>query len=310
METSIHPGAPLERARAQAGISYEDLWLAYIGLGGLSSLFDLENFLAGTGSPAPVDCDLVSHAIDELWAPIGLRGEPTYRFDWTGRPLTVTAVIPTLNEAENLPDVLANLPAEVTEVVIVDGRSTDDTVAVARRCRPDAKIIHQDGKGKGNALDSGFRAATGDITVMLDADGSTDPGEIPAFVQALLEGSDFAKGTRFAPGAGSEDITPLRRLGNWGLTTLVNRIWKVRFSDLCYGYNAFWTRGPAARFASHCRGFEVETLMNIRAASSGLRIAEVPSFECCRVNGVSNLKVGRDGVRVVRTILAEWVRPR
>lgn len=91
-------------------------------------------------------------------------------------------------------------------MVIVDGHSTDDTVAVALRHRPDATIVMQDRKGKGNALACGFKAATGDITVMLDADGSTDPAEIPRFVAALTNGFDFAKGTRFVTGGGSDDI--------------------------------------------------------------------------------------------------------
>src|SRR5918999_731872 len=95
---------------------------------------------------------------------------------------TVTVVIPTLNEAQNLPHVLERLPVWVHEVIVVDGHSTDDTVAVAKACRPDVKIVLQNGKGKGNALACGFREATGDITVMLDADGSTDPAEIPRFV--------------------------------------------------------------------------------------------------------------------------------
>ena len=221
---------------------------------------------------------------------------------------TVTVVIPTLNEAENLPYVLERLPLWIHEVVIVDGHSTDDTVAVALRHRPDATIVIQDGKGKGNALGCGFKAATGDITVMLDADGSTDPAEIPRFVAALTNGYDFAKGTRFVTGGGSDDITPLRRLGNWGITTMVNTIWGVHYSDLCYGYNAFWTK--AMPQVSDCPGFEVETLMGIRVALSKAKVMEVPSYEANRRNGQSNLKAGRDGARVLRTIIAEWVRPR
>jgi glycosyltransferase involved in cell wall biosynthesis len=221
---------------------------------------------------------------------------------------TVTVVIPTLNEAENLPYVLQRLPLWVHEVVIVDGHSTDDTVAVALRHRPDATIVMQDGKGKGNALNCGFKAATGDITVMLDADGSTDPAEIPRFVAALTNGYDFAKGTRFVTGGGSDDITPLRRFGNWGITTLVNTLWGVNYSDLCYGYNAFWTRSMP--HVGDCPGFEVETLMGIRVAMSKAKVMEVPSYEANRRSGKSNLKAGRDGARVFRTILAEWVRPR
>lgn len=221
---------------------------------------------------------------------------------------TVTVVIPTLNEADNLPHVFERLPTWIDEVIVVDGNSTDDTVAVARRCRPDVRIVSQDGKGKGNALACGFKAASSDITVMLDADGSTDPAEIPRFVAALTNGFDFAKGTRFVTGGGSDDITPVRRLGNWVITSLVNRIWGSRYSDLCYGYNAFWTHALPPSF-SDCNGFEVETLMNIRLAASDVRVVEVPSFEANRRYGTSNLKAGRDGARVLRTILAEWVRP-
>jgi len=220
---------------------------------------------------------------------------------------SVSVVIPTMNEAENLAYVLERIPTWVDEVVIVDGHSTDDTVAVALRIRPDAVIVMQDGKGKGNALSCGFKSVTGDITVMLDADGSTDPSEIPRFVAALTNGFDFAKGTRFVTGGGSDDITGVRRFGNWGITSLVNKIWGVNYSDLCYGYNAFWTKSTPE--VGDCNGFEVETLMGIRTAVLNLRVVEIPSYEANRRSGESNLKAGRDGARVARTIIAEWVRP-
>ena len=255
--------------------------------------------LEGTG-PSSENYELTG------WLPVGELASKSRRAD-PDHP-TVTVVIPTMNEAKNLPQVFERLPDWIDEVIVVDGHSTDDTVAVARTCRPDVKIVIQTGKGKGNALACGFKAATGDITVMLDADGSTDPAEIPRFVAALTNGFDFAKGTRFVTGGGSDDITVLRRIGNWGITTLVNRIWGSRYSDLCYGYNAFWTKSLPPSFAD-CNGFEVETLMNIRLAASDIKVVEVPSFEANRVHGTSNLQVGRDGRRVLRTILAEWIRP-
>ena len=230
----------------------------------------------------------------------------------------VSVVIPTLNEARNLPHVFAKLPAGLHEVIIVDGNSVDDTVATARRLRPDVRIVRQNRSGKGNALACGFAAATGDIIAMVDADGSADPAEIPQFVTALLDGADFAKGTRFAAGGGSCDITRLRRLGNRMLSGLVNVLCRTKYSDLCYGYNAFWRRhvpvfglyaesdvpvGSGTRLWGD--GFEVETLINIRIAQAGLKVKEVASYEHSRIHGVSNLNATRDGWRVLRTIFAE-----
>jgi glycosyltransferase involved in cell wall biosynthesis len=229
----------------------------------------------------------------------------------------VSVVIPTLNEARNLPHVFALLPADLHEVIVVDGNSTDDTVAVARALRPDVRIVRQTRRGKGNALACGFAACTGDIIVMLDADGSADPREIPAFVEALIAGADFAKGTRFAAGGGSSDITPVRRAGNYGLNLLVNVLNGTRYTDLCYGYNAFWRhclptlslhagyRGDQMRWGD---GFEIETIINVRVARGGLTVTEVPSFEQPRVYGESNLNAVRDGLRVLRSIARERLR--
>jgi glycosyltransferase involved in cell wall biosynthesis len=218
----------------------------------------------------------------------------------------VSVVVPALNEAENLRHVLPRVAAEY-EVVLVDGGSGDGTIDAALTVRPDIVVVAQDGAGKGNALRCGFAAARGEIIVMLDADGSARPEEIPTFVNALERGADYAKGSRFLPGAGgagSADITPLRWFGNWFLGRSVNALFGTAYTDLCYGYNAFWKR-CLDRLAVDCDGFEVETLLNIRAATAGYRIVEVPSFEDRRLFGKSNLRTFRDGWRVLRTILAE-----
>ena len=218
----------------------------------------------------------------------------------------VSVVIPTLNEAANLPHVLERLPDFVDEVVLVDGGSSDGTVDVAQSLRPDIRIVQQTRRGKGNAIACGFEACTGDIVVMLDADGSTDAGEIPRFVEALMEGADMAKGSRFTSGGGSADITPLRRAGNRFLCALVNVLFGTRYSDLCYGFNAF-RRASLGRLRLDCDGFEIESLINIRTAKAGLRVVEVPSYELNRLHGESNLRPLRDGWRVLRTIVREWV---
>jgi glycosyltransferase involved in cell wall biosynthesis len=221
----------------------------------------------------------------------------------------VSVVIPARNEASNLPFVLGHLPAELFEVILVDGHSDDDTVKIARKCRPDIRVVCQGGHGKGNALACGFAAARGDVIVMLDADGSTNPEEIPRFVATLQHGVDFAKGSRFAPGGGSADITAVRRGGNLALVCLVNALFRTRYTDLCYGFNAFWVH-CLPKLEVDSDGFEVETLLNIRAARSGLTVAEVPSFESGRLYGLSNLRAWPDGLRVLRTVLSEYLSPR
>jgi len=215
--------------------------------------------------------------------------------------------------------VFAALPKDTWELLVVDGWSLDGTVEVAQQLRPDARIVMQSRRGKGNALACGFNHAQGDIVVMIDADGSTDPREIPRFVEALLDGADYAKGSRFADGGASLDLTPLRRAGNVFLNFTVNVLYRTRYTDLCYGYNAFWRDTlPVLGLGLDCGeegldmrwgdGFEIETILNVRAAKAGLRIVEVPSVEQPRIYGESKLNPVRDGLRILRVIATERVK--
>ena len=234
------------------------------------------------------------------------------------RPLThprLSIVVPALNEARNLEVVLPQLPP-VHEVIVVDGASTDGTIETALRVLPGVKIVRQTRRGKGNALVCGLAAATGDVVVMFDADGSADPDEIPRFVQALREGADFAKGSRVLDAGGSEDLTKVRSWGNLAMTRLTNLLFGTRYTDLCYGYNAFWRDvvsalhlpSPAIETPEWGDGFEIETVLNCRVAAARLVVREVASVERSRIHGVSNLHAVRDGLRVLRTILTErWV---
>lgn len=241
------------------------------------------------------------------------------RIDRSGRSPrpTVSVIVPTRNEARNLPFVASRMPP-VDEIIVVDGHSHDDTLAVARALWPEAILLEQTRHGKGNALACGFERASGEVIVMLDADGSTDPAEIPLFVRALMEGADLAKGSRFVHGGGSSDLTRVRRAGNLGLNWLVNKVFGTRFTDLCYGYNAFWRSAvPCLRLPSTSLsgaqwgdGFEIETLINVRIARAGLTISEVGSFERDRIFGSSNLNAVTDGLRVLRTIGTEWMQHR
>lgn len=234
---------------------------------------------------------------------------------------TVSIVVPAKNEAANLREVLPRLPS-VHEVILVDGDSVDGTVTAATETLPSIRVVRQTRKGKGNALACGFLAATGDIIVMFDADGSADPEEISSFIAALTAGADFAKGSRFTEGGGSDDITWLRSLGNGFLNGTANRLFRTRFTDLCYGYNAFWRDLvpvldlpdldlPApANGMLWGDGFEIETVINCRFAAAQVKTTEVPSVELPRIHGETNLRTFRDGFRVLRTIMAERRRVR
>ena len=281
------------------------------------------------GDVPDVVIDLPPRGLDARWAgnvtavlPAESRTDVPAGTSSAGAPLQfpratprVSVVVPTYNEAKNLPHVLPRLPADLHEVIVVDGRSVDDTIEVARSLRPDVKIVLQNRVGKGNAMACGFAAVTGDIVVMLDADGSADPDEIHRFVAALVEGADFAKGTRFAGGGGSSDITKVRAWGNRWLNRAANVLFGTRYTDLCYGYNAFWRHcldslqlDPRVEDRGGKQwgdGFEIETIINTRIAKAGLKIAEVPSFELLRIHGESNLNTWRDGFRVLWALVVE-----
>ena len=217
---------------------------------------------------------------------------------------TVSVIIPALNEATNLPSVLPRIPTWVHEIVLVDGHSTDDTVAIALALCPCIRIVQQEGAGKGAALRSGFATATGEIVIALDADGSTDPIEIPAFIGALLAGADFVKGSRFLLGGGTLDMPLYRRIGNVGLVWLTNLLFKTQFSDITYGYNAIW-RCYQDALALEIDDWSNEIVGNIRAARANLRVVEVACFEHERFSGQAKLKTFQAGWQILKAILRE-----
>ena len=251
-----------------------------------------------TASPA-----LLSDTVgDDVWRgtvhtnPVPSRTSPT-----------VSVIIPTLNEAGNLPYVLNTVPRWVDEVIIVDGRSRDDSARVARVLRPDARIVHQSRRGKGAALRAGLDSAKGDILVLMDADGSMDGRDIEAFRDALVAGADYVKGSRFMAGGGSTDITRLRRFGDSGICLLIRLFFGARYSDGTYGFKALWADKLSA-IRIDTDGFEVELLIDIRAHRAGLKTAEVPCFETNRIHGASNLNAMSDGLRCLRVIIRERLR--
>ncbi|MCL0053247.1 glycosyltransferase family 2 protein [Dehalococcoidales bacterium] len=218
---------------------------------------------------------------------------------------TITVLICTLNEEESLPYVLPKIPEWVNEILLVDGHSTDRTVEVARELKPEIKVLYQPGKGKGDALRYGIKHASGDIIVTLDADGSTDPEEMAKFIEPLLNGYDFAKGSRFL---NNRPKMPLhRRFGNWVLVTTANLLYGTKYTDICSGYNAFW-KSAIEKVNLSRDGFEMEQEMNVKIKKAGLKVIEVSCQDKGRLGGTSKTQDLKQGLVDLITIVRERFR--
>lgn len=243
----------------------------------------------------------------------------------------LSVIIPAKHEAENLRELMPRLAAVLNrlhaELIIVcpadrdvdcNWWPTDGTYEVVTSHWPAAEFVPQTRKGKGNALACGFAEAEGEFIIIMDADGSHDPEEIFGMLEALEDGNEFVKGTRFMYGGSSEDFTPIRRVGAWMLTSLFNLLFGAKHTDLCYGFMGFRADmlgdldlpvidGDEPQWGD---GFEIETLINTGMARAAARTVEVPSDEAKRAHGSSNLHTFRDGFRALRTLLAERRKPR
>ena len=214
----------------------------------------------------------------------------------------ISAIICTLNEEQNLPHVLPKIPDWVDEVLIVDGHSADDTMKVARDLCPRAKIILQTGKGKGNALKEGVNLASGDIIVTLDADGSTDPQDMSKYIDPLIEGYDFAKGSRFL--RTRPKMRLYRQFGNWVLVITSNILYGSKYTDVCSGYNAFWKKVFQAIPLLN-DGFEMEQEMVVKVKKLGLKVVEVEQYDAGRLNNSSKVSGFKQGFTDLWIIIKE-----
>lgn len=223
--------------------------------------------------------------------------------------MKISIVIPTLNEEKNLPIVLKEIQnffkrrkEHNYEIIVVDGFSTDKTVEIAKKFG--AKILY-DNVGKGSALRKGMKVAKGDIIITMDADCSHAGYELGLLIEGINAGFDICMGSRFIQGGGTKDMPWYRKLGNKFFVFLVNLLWHMNYSDLCYGYRSF-RRSCIKKLNLKSRGFGVETEISIKAAKKKLRVLEVPSYEKGRRYGKGKLRTFRDGWIILKTILKEF----
>jgi glycosyltransferase involved in cell wall biosynthesis len=211
-----------------------------------------------------------------------------------------SVIICTLNEEPNLSRVLPKIPSWVHEVILVDGHSTDKTVRIAKSLLPSIHVIYQPGRGKDDAMKYGFRNASGDVLITLDADGSTDPSQICEFICVLLEGYDFVKGSRFL---NNMPIMPLhRKVGNKLLVFLTNFLFNTKYTDVCCGYNAFWKK-CLQYIDLPDNQFDYEPVLHAKIRMASLRVAEVQCKDYGRIAGNSKLPMPAQGLKAAIAIL-------
>jgi glycosyltransferase involved in cell wall biosynthesis len=206
---------------------------------------------------------------------------------------TISVVICALNEEKNLSRVLPKIPTWVHEVILVDGHSTDRTIEVAKKLRPDIRILVQSKKGKGEAFKFGVASSKGDIIITLDADGTYPAEEMANFVRVLLNGYDFAKGTRFA-GKKPKCMPRNRQIGNKILALTTNLLFQTHYTDVCTGYYGF-RKKLFSEINISSDGFEIEQELFAKVAKMNYKVAEVPHSYRRRMYGVSKTRDFRQG---------------
>jgi glycosyltransferase involved in cell wall biosynthesis len=201
--------------------------------------------------------------------------------------LQVSVIIPTLNEEASLGEVLSAIPDRVvSEVLVVDGGSKDNTVGVARA--GGAKVIIEPRPGYGHACESGVIRAQGDLLVFLDADGANDPGEIPELINPIMTGkADLVLGSRLAGRIYPGSMPWHQRFGNWFASWLIHQLYGLPLTDL--GPFRAVSRTKLSTLNIRDKTFGWPTEMLVRAIRQGWRIIEIPVSFHPRIGGASKI---------------------
>lgn len=221
--------------------------------------------------------------------------------------MKVSLLIPTRNEEGCIGRVLAEVPRDVVdEIVIVDGHSTDKTVEeVKANLLPQDKLVMQTGKGYGGAFIEAFDVATGDVLIFMDADGSHNPANIPAILAKVREGGEYVMASRYMRGGHSYDDTIIRWIGNRVFTWMTNMLHGTNVTDSLYLFTAI-TKEGLNKLTLTSPGFEFCTEIVVKAHRAGLKFAEVPATERARFAGKTKVNAFWHGLKILRMILKRY----
>ncbi len=217
-------------------------------------------------------------------------------------------VVPARNEGKTIGDVLEIVRHMTDDLIVVDGHSSDETVVVAKRYG--ARVVQDNGRGKGDAIRVGLARVRYPVTVLIDADGSHEPKDIPELVAPIVAGeADLVMASRML--GGSEELfgsvaEVARLMGSLVISLSINYRYGVRLTDYQNGFRAIRTEvGRTIGLSSDISTIEQE--MAMKCLQQGYRVIEIPSHEYRRKGGVSKIDIWRVGHRHVLNLICGLV---
>ena len=238
----------------------------------------------------------------------GSPGEKT-GFMTDPRLSDVVTVILAKNEDSTIGDAVRGALQFCGRAVVMDGPSGDSTAELARLAGAE---VHLDpGTGKGAAIRAGLEVVTEPVVVLMDADGSHDPADIPRLAEPVLSDvADLCVGSRFTGGSEELSITVgqlVRTIGNISMNIAINKRWGVELTDTLNGFRAVRRKAALAvglREDIHT----IEQEMVMKMLLSGYRVVNVPTHEFSRLYGESHIKIWRQWPRFVACVFTHVVR--
>lgn len=222
----------------------------------------------------------------------------------------VTIVILARNEEHTIGEAVANASGWCRQVFVMDGCSTDGTADEARNAG--ARVIKDDGRGKGAAIRQSLGLVETEFVVFMDADGSHDPHDTPKLVGPLVDGSaDLCVGSRFAGGSDELSVSIaqlVRTVGNIMMNIAINNRWNVELTDTLNGFRAV-KREAALRVGLKENTHTIEQEMVMKILRNGMKVVNAPTHEYKRTFGESHIRIWREWPRFVWCVVENILAP-